>query len=163
MSNTSNTYCVVEKRVKQSQDVGGSSSKVKKPCAHKVILYPPPLVPLDEEEEELPLHIHSPIEHSGGRRTQINYMREDSRTIITQQNTPAMILTRLDRILAFSHTFMLIGTGPSMRASKLWLFLCNELIGLSKRRTRTVQLSQMSLRCVSIMGSRRSWLFDMIE
>jgi hypothetical protein len=68
MSNTSDTRRTVEKQVNQSQDVGGPSSKSKKPRAHKVILRPPPLVLSDEEEEE-PLRIHSPIEHPGGQRT----------------------------------------------------------------------------------------------
>jgi hypothetical protein len=44
---------VVEKRTKQSQDVGRSSSQAKKPHARKVILCVPPPVPSDEEEEEL--------------------------------------------------------------------------------------------------------------
>jgi hypothetical protein len=87
MSDTSNSHHVVEKQVNQSQGVGGSSSKAKKPRACKIVLRPPPPVPSDEEEE-LPLQTHSPIEHPGGCRTPINYMRDDSSTIITQQNTP---------------------------------------------------------------------------
>jgi hypothetical protein len=82
MSNMSDTHRAVEKRVKQSQDVGGSSSKVKKPHAFKIVLRTPPLVP-SAEEEELPLNIHSPIKHPGGHRTQVNYMIEDSRIIMT--------------------------------------------------------------------------------
>jgi hypothetical protein len=83
------SHRVVVKRTKQSQDVGGSPSQAKKLRAHKVILRPPPMVPSDEEEEEeLPLQSHSPIEHPGSRRTPVNYMSEDSRTIITQRNTP---------------------------------------------------------------------------
>jgi hypothetical protein len=88
MSDSPKSHCVIEKRTKKSQDVGGSSSKAKKPRVRKIILRPPPPVPSDEEEEELPLQIHSPIEHLGSRRTPVNYMRENSRTIITQRNTP---------------------------------------------------------------------------
>jgi hypothetical protein len=76
----------VEKRTKQSQDVGGSSSQVKKPCARKAILCVPPPVPLEEEEDELSFQVHSPVEDPSSRRTQVNYMREDSWTIINQRH-----------------------------------------------------------------------------
>jgi hypothetical protein len=78
----------VDKCTKKSQDVGGSSSQAKKPCACKVILRVPPLVPSDEEEEQLPFQVHSPIEEPSSHRTQANYMREDSRAIINQCNIP---------------------------------------------------------------------------
>jgi hypothetical protein len=87
MSDSSESHRAIEKRVKQSQDVGGSSSEAKKPHAHKIILRPPPPVPLDEKEEEEPLRIHSPIEHPSGQRTPVNYMKEDSKTIINHWNT----------------------------------------------------------------------------
>jgi hypothetical protein len=125
MSDTSKSCHALEKRVKQSQDVGGSSSKAKKRCAHKIVLCPPPLVPLDEEEEESALRIHSPIDHSSGRRTLVNYIREDSRTIITQRNTPCYDSNKVVLDPRFGHSCMLIGTSPSRRASKLRLFLCN--------------------------------------
>jgi hypothetical protein len=76
----------VEKRTKKSQDVGGSSAQAKKPHVRKVTLRVPPLVPSDEEEEELPFQVHSPVKDPSSRRTQVNYMREDSRAIINQHN-----------------------------------------------------------------------------
>jgi hypothetical protein len=76
------SHRAVKKRTKKSQDVGGSSAQVKKPHVRKVALCVPPSVPSDEEEEELPLQVCSPIEDPGSRRAPINYMREDSRTII---------------------------------------------------------------------------------
>jgi hypothetical protein len=79
---------VVEKRTKKSQEVGGSSTQVKKPRVRKVTLCVPPPVPSDEEEEELPFQVHSPVEDPSSRRTQVNYMREDSQTIINQCNIP---------------------------------------------------------------------------
>jgi hypothetical protein len=87
MSDSPESRCAIEKQTKKSQDVEGSSSKAKRPHARKIVLCPPPPVPSDEEEEELPLQIHSPIEHTGSRRTLVYYMREDSRSIITQRNT----------------------------------------------------------------------------
>jgi hypothetical protein len=78
--------CAIEKRTKKSQDVGGSSAQVKKPRVRKVTLCTPPPVPSDEEEEELPLQVRSPVEDLDSRRAPINYMREDSRTIINQRN-----------------------------------------------------------------------------
>jgi hypothetical protein len=80
------SHRVVEKLTKQSQDVGGSSSQAKKPRACKVILRALAPVPSDEEEEELPLQVRSPVEDTNHRRTQVNYMREDSQTIINQRN-----------------------------------------------------------------------------
>jgi hypothetical protein len=82
------SHRAVEKRTKKSQDVDGSSSEVKKPHARKVMLRVPPLVPSDEEEEELPLQVRSPVEDPNSRRTQVNYMRVDSQTIINQRNIP---------------------------------------------------------------------------
>jgi hypothetical protein len=77
---------VVDKRTKKFQDVGRSSAQAKKPHVQKVTLRLPPLVPSDEVEEELPLQVCSPVEDPGSRRTPINYMREDSWTIINQCN-----------------------------------------------------------------------------
>jgi hypothetical protein len=54
----------------------------------------PPPVPLDEEEEELPLQVRSPVEDLNSRRTQVNYMREDSGTIINQCNIPCYESTK---------------------------------------------------------------------
>jgi hypothetical protein len=87
MSN-SPSHCAVEKRTKKSQYVGGSFAQAKKPHIQKVSLNVPPLVPSDEEEKELSLQVRSPVEDSGSRRTPINYMRGDSRTIINQCNCP---------------------------------------------------------------------------
>jgi hypothetical protein len=129
MSNSPEARRAVEKRVKQSQDVGGSSSKAKKPHARKIILHPPPLVPSDEEEEELHLQIHSPIEHPGSQRTPVNYMREDSRTIIAQWNTPCYDSDKVGPDPHFWSFFHADGTDPSTRASNLQLFLCNGWIG----------------------------------
>jgi hypothetical protein len=71
------SHRVVEKCTKKYQDVGGSSSQAKKPRARKVMLCVPPPVPSAKEEED-----------PSSRRTQVNYMREDSQTIINQRNIP---------------------------------------------------------------------------
>jgi hypothetical protein len=86
MSN-SPSHHAVEKRTKQSQDVGGSSSQIKKPHVRKVTLCVPPPVPSDEEEEESPLQVRSPIEDPGSQRARVNYMSADSQTIIKLRNT----------------------------------------------------------------------------
>jgi hypothetical protein len=78
----------VEKSTKMSQDVAGSSAQAKKPCVRKVTLHVPPLVPSDEEEEELPLQVCSPVEDPSSQRARVNYMSADSQTIINQRNAP---------------------------------------------------------------------------
>jgi hypothetical protein len=80
------SHRVVEKRTMKSQDVGGSSAQAKRPRVQKVTLHAPSPVPSDEEEEELPPQVGSPVEDPNSRRTQVNYMREDSWTIINQRN-----------------------------------------------------------------------------
>jgi hypothetical protein len=85
---------VVKKHTKKSQDVGRSSSQAKKPRAHKVMLRVPPSVPSDEEEEELPFQVHSPIEDPSSRITQVNNMREDSWMIINQHDIPCYESTK---------------------------------------------------------------------
>jgi hypothetical protein len=78
----------VEKSTKKTQDVGRSSAQVKKPRVQKVTLRVPPLVPLDKEEEELPLQVCSPVEDLNRKRTHANYMSADSQTIINLMNNP---------------------------------------------------------------------------
>jgi hypothetical protein len=78
----------IEKRTKQPQDVGGSSSQAKKPRARKVVLRVPPPVPSDEEEDKLPFQVHSPVEDPSSRKPSVNYMREDSRMIINHCDIP---------------------------------------------------------------------------
>jgi hypothetical protein len=80
------SHRAVEKRTKKSEDVGGSSAQAKKPCVQKVTLYVPPPVPSDEEEEELPRQVRSPVEDPSSRRARVNYTSVDSWTIINQRN-----------------------------------------------------------------------------
>jgi hypothetical protein len=47
-----------------------------------------------KEEEELPLQVRSLVEDLNSRRTQVNYMREDSQTIINQRNIPCCESTK---------------------------------------------------------------------
>jgi hypothetical protein len=58
----------VEKRMKKTQDIAGSSAQAKKPHVRRVTLRVPPPVPSDEEEEELPLQVHSLVEDPSSRR-----------------------------------------------------------------------------------------------
>jgi hypothetical protein len=120
----------IEKCTKKSQDVGGSSSQVKKPCARKVILCVPPPIPLEEEEDELPFQVHSPVEDPSSHRTQVNYMREDSRMIINQRHIHAMSLQKSAQIIVFGPTSMRIGINQSIGTSRLPWCPCSGQVGL---------------------------------
>jgi hypothetical protein len=62
------SHRAVEKHTKKTQDIAGSSIQAKKPHVRKVTLRITPLIPSDEEEEELPLQVRSPVEDPSSQR-----------------------------------------------------------------------------------------------
>jgi hypothetical protein len=131
--------------LKSLKDVGRSSSQAKKPRVHKVMLQLPPPIPSDEEDEVLPLEVRSPVEDLDNQRTQVNYMREDSQTIISQCNIPCYESAKHGPDPHFWSYFHADWYRPVYESTR-----------------RIVWSSRMSLRCVSTMGSRRSWPSGMI-
>jgi hypothetical protein len=77
--------CVVEKRTKKSQHMAGeSSSKPKKP-RQSLIHLTPHMSPQPDNDEEVPLEIHSLEESVGHPRELVNYAKIETSVIVNQR------------------------------------------------------------------------------